>query len=96
MTPPANTPPTADAGGPYSVEEGGTITLDASGTTDPSQDPSTLTYLWDLNGDGIFGETGSAAANGDEVGLHPTFSAAGLPGNTTWTVQLEVIDAEAT
>ena len=94
VTPPTSTAPTADAGGPYTVEEGGTVTLDASGTTDPGQDPSTLTYLWDLNGDGIFGETGSAATSGDEVGLHPTFSAAGLPGNTTWTVQLEVIDAE--
>ena len=92
-TPPAVTPPTADAGGPYTVLEGGTVTLDASGTTDPSQDPSTLTYLWDLNGDGVFGETGSAATNGDEVGLHPTFSAAGMPGST-WTVGLEVIDAQ--
>ena len=92
-TPPTVIPPTADAGGTYTVEEGGIVTLDASGTTDPSQDPSTLTYLWDLNGDGIFGETGSAATNGDEVGLHPTFSAAGLPGST-WTVALEVIDAQ--
>jgi hypothetical protein len=92
-TPPVVTPPTADAGGPYTVEEGGTVTLDASGTTDPSQDPSTLTYLWDLNGDGIFGETGSAATNGDEVGLHPSLSAAGLPGST-WTVSLEVIDSQ--
>ena len=64
------------------VEEGTTITLDASGTTDPDQDPASLTYLWDLNGNGVFGETGSAATNGDEVGVHPVFSAAGLPGGT--------------
>src|SRR5262249_9661545 len=50
-TPTQTSPPTADAGGPYTVEEGSTVTLDASGTTDPSQDPATLTYLWDLNGD---------------------------------------------
>jgi sugar lactone lactonase YvrE len=92
--PPPSSGPTANAGGPYTVEEGGTVTLDPSGTTDPGQDLSKLTYLWDLNGDGIFGETGSAATNGDEVGIHPTFSAAGIPTQATWTVQLEVIDAQ--
>ncbi|SIO67254.1 PQQ-like domain-containing protein [Singulisphaera sp. GP187] len=91
--PPVNTPPTASAGGPYTVEEGTTVTLDASGTTDPDQDPGSLTYLWDLNGNGVFGETGSAASNGDEVGLNPVFSAAGLPGGAILTISLKVIDA---
>ena len=39
--PPVNDPPTADAGGPYVVNEGGTVTLTGSGT-DPDSDP--LTY----------------------------------------------------
>jgi uncharacterized delta-60 repeat protein len=30
-----NTPPTPDAGGPYTVAEGGSVILDASGSTDP-------------------------------------------------------------
>jgi hypothetical protein len=33
-----NEPPTADSGGPYNVEEGGSVTLDASGSIDPDGD----------------------------------------------------------
>src|SRR6185437_11599402 len=85
-------PPTADAGGPYTVSEGGTVQLDASGTTDPAQDPSTLNYTWDLNNDGIYGEAG-AASRGDEAGISPTFSAAGLDGPGSYVVHLKVTDA---
>jgi uncharacterized delta-60 repeat protein len=84
--------PIANAGGPYTVPEGGSVVLDASGTTDANQDPSTLTYLWDLNGNGIYGETGSAATHGDEVGIHPTFLVNGLDGSTSVIAHLEVID----
>lgn len=37
-------PPTAAAGGPYSVDEGSTVQLDGSGSVDPENNP--LTYLW--------------------------------------------------
>jgi uncharacterized delta-60 repeat protein len=83
--------PTANAGGPYTVGEGGTVQLDASAST-PGLPGDTLTYEWDLNGNGIFGETGAAATRGDEVGIHPTFSAAGLDGPTTLTVSLLITD----
>ena len=67
-----NHPPTAAAGGPYTVPENGAVTLDASATTDPEQTAASLTYAWDLDGDGVFGETGTAAGRGDEVGRTPT------------------------
>ena len=39
-----NQTPTADAGGPYSVDEGSTVQLDGTGSTDPDGTP--LTYAW--------------------------------------------------
>ncbi len=50
-----NAAPIADAGGPYTVAEGNAIYLDARGSTDPEGMP--LTYAWDLDADGVFGET---------------------------------------
>lgn len=66
-------PPLADAGGPYSVAEGGEVQLDGSGSTGGS-----LTYEWDLDGDGVFGE--ADGDRGDETSATPWFSAAGLDG----------------
>jgi uncharacterized delta-60 repeat protein len=86
-------PLVANAGGPYTVAEGGTVQLDGSQSTDPRQPSSTLIYQWDLDGDGIFGQTGAAATRGDEVGVNPTFSAAGLDGPGTYTVTLKVTDS---
>ena len=87
----ANRPPVAEANGPYTVSEGGSVTLDGTGSHDP--DPGdTLTYAWDLDGDGAYGETGPAAARGDEVGVQPTFSAAGLDGPGSAAVSLRVTD----
>ncbi|MBN9521121.1 FG-GAP repeat protein [bacterium] len=55
----ANDPPVVTAGGPYTVEAGDDLTLSAAGTSDADGDP--LTFAWDLNGDGVFGDvTGPA------------------------------------
>jgi hypothetical protein len=49
-----NLPPAPDAGGPYVIAEGGTLVLDASGSTDPEF--QSLTYRWDVDGDGDYDE----------------------------------------
>jgi hypothetical protein len=81
-----NHAPTADAGGPYTVMEGGTVVLDGSASGDSEQAADTLIYEWDLDGDGLFD---------DATGNHPTFPAAGLDGfpGAAVTVRLRVTDA---
>ena len=76
-----NVAPVADAGGPYTVDEGSSITLDGSGSDASSLD--TLLYAWDFDGDGEYD---------DATGQTPTFSAATLDGPTTVTVGLRVTD----
>ena len=76
-----NHAPIADAGGPYAVDEGGTVTLDGTQSHDPDSD--TITYKWDLNNDGTF----------ETEGATPTFSAANLGGPDTKTVVLQVTDS---
>ena len=86
-----NAAPTGDAGGPYTMDEGGEVDLAATGE-DPGGD--TLTFEWDLDGDGIFGEVGAGAALGNEIGATTTFSAANLDGPSTHTVSLRVEDPD--
>ena len=73
--------PTADAGGPYSTDEGTDVKLDATASSDADNDIET--YAWDLDGDGAC----------DDVADDPTpsFSAVGQDGETT--VKLCVTDA---
>jgi hypothetical protein len=55
-----NVAPTANAGGPYTTEEGVNVTLDGSASTDPGNDIAD--YDWDLDGDGQFDD-----ASGDTI-----------------------------
>lgn len=48
-----NNPPTVDAGGPYSVDEGASVQLAATGN-DIETDAANLVFAWDLDGDGEF------------------------------------------
>ena len=79
-----NKMPTADAGGAYSVAEGGLVTLDGSASSDPEQtDNTTLTYEWDLDYDGNTFDVGA-------TGISPEFSAAEIDGPAARTVALRV------
>ena len=82
ISPLANQLPTADAGGPYVVGEGGSITLTGVGA---DSDGSVADYEWDLDYDGTtFGV--------DSTGQSTTFSAATLDGPLTRTVAFRVRD----
>ena len=86
-----NVGPTADPGGPYEVEENGAVQLQGAGE-DPAGDLDPLSFEWDLDNDGIYGETGTDAQRGQENVQNPVFSAAGLSGPQTWPVRLRVYD----
>ncbi|MDQ1741498.1 MAG: large repetitive protein, partial [Pseudonocardiales bacterium] len=77
----ADSPPTASAGGPYAVNEGGTITVSATGS-DPDAGDS-LSFAWDLDNNGTFETAGQTA----------TFSAAAINGPATRIVSARATDA---
>ncbi|MGD8357149.1 MAG: PKD domain-containing protein [Lysobacterales bacterium] len=78
-----NDPPVASASGPYTVDEGDSLTLDGSGSSDPDGD--LLGYQWDFDYDGISFDV-------DASGVAPTFDAAVLDGPAVISVALRVND----
>jgi glucose/arabinose dehydrogenase len=77
----SNHPPTAVATGtPTSGPTPLTVNFDGSGSSDPDGDP--ITYSWDLNGDGIYG---------DSTAQKPSFTYT-TPG--TYNVRLQVTDSK--
>jgi plastocyanin len=77
---PSNQPPVAAADGPYTANEGATITLDASGSADPDGDP--LQYRWDTDNNGTWDTSWSSS---------PT-SALVRGDDYTGTAKVEVMD----
>jgi uncharacterized protein len=75
-----NHAPTADAGGPYTVAEGGSVAIAATGS---DADGNALTYAWDLDNDGEFD---------DGTGQSASFSAAAIDGPAVRTVRVRVSD----
>lgn len=52
-----DTPPVADAGGPYTSVEGTAVQLDASASQDQGANAEIIEYAWDWDNDGSFDET---------------------------------------
>ncbi|HVV81431.1 MAG TPA: HYR domain-containing protein [Kofleriaceae bacterium] len=79
---PPNNCPHPSAGGPYLASRNVAFNLDATSSFDP--DPvDSLTYSWDLNNDGVFG---------DAVGAQPSATFANYG---TFTIAVKVTDAGA-
>jgi hypothetical protein len=77
-----NDPPTVDAGGPYPVNEGGSVLVSATGS-DPNG--GLLTYDWDLDNNGSFETPGQSV----------TFDASALDGPGSAPIQVRITDAFA-
>jgi Phosphoesterase family len=78
--------PTANAGGPYFVTPGQSLTLDASASFDT--DGARLSYSWDVNGDGVYG---------DASRVQPTLSwsnlmSLGIQAGHTYNVTVKVTE----
>ena len=81
----ANSPPTANAGPNQTVDEGITVMLDASNSTDPDGDITT--YLWEQTG-------GPAVTLSNTGAVQPTFTSPIVPmSGATLTFKVTVTDA---
>ncbi|MBW1686544.1 MAG: DUF4347 domain-containing protein [Deltaproteobacteria bacterium] len=78
--------PTADAGGPYAINEGDSVALDGSASSDPDGDP--LTWSWDLNNDGTFGDVTGETPNVPWA----TLQSYGIDDDGAYTIGLRVDD----
>jgi hypothetical protein len=86
---PAPAPPIADADGPYIIDRGYPLILNASDSTDADDD--IVSYLWDLNDDGVF-ET-DAGGNMFFVVSFDDVVSLGLSAGDIYDINLKVTDA---
>ncbi|MGB0716033.1 MAG: PKD domain-containing protein [Phycisphaerae bacterium] len=85
--PSSNDAPTANAGADQTVDEGSTVTLDASSSSDTDGD--SLSYTWTQT-------AGPTVALSDTAAAQPNFTAPEGTSNTTLTFQVAVNDGTTT
>ena len=87
-----STPPVADADGPYIIEVGDMLTLDANGSTDADND--IVSYMWDLDDDddGTF-ETDAGGQAVFDVNF-AYLQSLGLLVDHTYNIHVQVTDSE--
>jgi len=78
--------PVADAGGPYAIDAGDPLTLNASEST--GHDDEIISYLWDLNDDGVY-ET-DAAGDAVHVVSYETLASLGVGAGGPHDISLKV------
>ncbi|MEZ6135354.1 MAG: LamG-like jellyroll fold domain-containing protein [Pirellulaceae bacterium] len=83
-----NDAPTASHGGAYAINEGDSLNLDASGSTDVDGD--TLTYRWDLDNDGQYDDL--VTSNATEAVAWSTLYGLGVDDDGVYTIGLQVDD----
>jgi len=86
-----NVAPTADAGGPYVINEGHNLQLNGLGSSDPNCN-DTLTYDWDLNDDGTYDILNQAEPLVTWATLHDDFGLAS--DGTSLVLRLRVSDGD--
>ncbi|MCJ7756272.1 MAG: DUF5011 domain-containing protein [Thermoanaerobaculales bacterium] len=79
------TPPIADAGGPSTVPEGSSVTLNGSSSTDAAGSSAGLTFAWEIDGDSQYDDASAPTVD---------FSAAAISGPAARIVRLRTIDGE--
>src|SRR5690606_13116783 len=86
-----NDPPeNVDAGGPYTITEGGSVTLTGT-ATDPETAPGDLTYTWTITG----GNAPIVLTTSSPTLTWAALEAVGVDGPTTLNVSLTVADGPA-
>ena len=83
-----NNPPSADAGADQSVDEGATVQLDASSSSDLEDEASSLVYSWQQ-----VDSSGYTITLSDPNIINPTFTAPEVPATTDLIFQLTVTDS---
>jgi hypothetical protein len=88
-----NMPPTANAGGPYVIKEGDALALDGSASDDPDMD--SLSFRWDLDNDGNYGEAGEPTTETPSVSW-ATLQTFGIDDDSggPYTIGLQVDDGK--
>ena len=78
---------TADAGGPYTIDEGEDLVLLGSASNDPTTDP--VTFAWDLNNDLVYGDVVTASP----TVAWSTLQSFGIDDDGVYPIGLQATDA---